>query len=80
MKEVWEYDKWKAVLTFVFLSLGSIIIFASNSKDAINTDWQSFFLVIIPLLFVISFLPLLTDKIGDWLKSRKSPKFYKDKK
>jgi hypothetical protein len=68
-----EYSWRQAFVTSIVLILGSMFIFAINSKDTINPAWGNFFLIIPASLISISFFPvILTEKIITPIKERKN--------
>ena len=67
----WIYNKWKALITASILTAGSSIIFAINSANTINPAWDNFIMVVFPLIWFISFVPLGICSLINKIKEKK---------
>jgi len=66
-----EYTKGKALLTAIVLTLGGLLIIAMTSENVPRKDFTSYFLIIIPIFWTISFLPVIICWIINKVKKEK---------
>ncbi len=76
MSSEWEYTKGKALLTAIVLTLGGFFVVLVNfSGKNVNPDYTTYFTIVTPVLWLISFLPVwvcwIVNKIQDKRKEEK---------
>ena len=67
----WIYNKKLALITAVVLTIGSSLIFAINSAGSLNPAWDNFIMVVFPLIWFISFVPLGICSLINKIKEKK---------